>query len=100
MNLKQNLTKIWTTISKWPWCDIFLCVWSFWCALYTLRIAYYGWVIGYATVYCDCEPPLTMEQCDNLITSGLCWGVPTLISGIYFLCIVIKWFKENKVKKQ
>ena len=77
-----------------------LCIWAFWWGLYALRVAYCGWALGYATSYYDCEPPFTLEQCNAFIASGLCWGIPFLIGGIYCLYNVIKWFKENKDKKQ
>ena len=95
MNLKQNLTKAWAKIRKWPWSDMGLTAWClFWMCRF-LYLAFIAWGYGYMTDYCDCEPPYGLETTNKLIRQGFIWGTFYLAAFIYFLRETIKNFKQK-----
>ena len=95
MNLKQNLTKAWAKIRKWPWSPMVLtALCLFWMCRF-FYLAFIAWDYGYMTDYYGCEPLYDLETFNKLIMQGLICGLLYLALFIYFLRETIKIFKQK-----
>ena len=95
MSLKQNLTKAWTKIRKWPWGYMGLTAWCLFWMYSFFYLAFIAWGYGYMAEYYDCEPPYDLETFNKFIRQGLILGLFYLALFIYFLRETIKFFKQK-----